>query len=67
MNPCIAIIDSNNLAVMGLKEILWELFPETEILCYGSMDSFLRDCNRNYRYYFVRERMLFENGSVRCV
>ena len=29
MNPCIAIIDSNTLAVMGLKEILWELFPDT--------------------------------------
>ena len=43
MNPCIAIIDSNTLAVMGLKEILWELFPDTEILCYGNMDSFFRD------------------------
>ena len=63
MNPCIAIIDSNTLAVMGLKEILWELFPDTEILCYGSIDSFFRDCNRNYLYYFVSARMLFENSD----
>ena len=63
MNPCIAIIDSNTLAVMGLKEILWELFPDTEILCYGSMDDFFHDCNRNYLYYFVSARMLFENSD----
>lgn len=63
MNPCIALIDSNTLALMALKEILWEVFPDTEIICYGSIDSFYRDCNRNYLYYFVSAQMLFANSD----
>ena len=31
MNPCFAIIDTNTLESIALKDMLWELFNQVEI------------------------------------
>ena len=63
MNPCFAIIDSNTLESIALKDILWELFNHVEIHTYGSMDTFIRDSNRHFVHFFVSSEMLFANSE----
>ena len=43
MNPCFAIIDSNTLETMALRNVLWDMFNGVEIYSYTSMDAFIRD------------------------
>ena len=63
MNPCFAIIDSNTLESIALKDILWELFNHVEIHSYSSMDTFIRDSNRHFVHFFVSSEMLFSNSA----
>lgn len=63
MNPCFAIIDSNTLESIALKDILWELFNHVEIHTYSSMDTFIRDSNRHFVHFFVSSEMLFSNSE----
>ena len=63
MNPCLAIIDSNTLENMALKDILWEIFNQVEILQYGDMESFILDSNRHFIHFFVSSDILFENAD----
>lgn len=59
MNPCFAIIDSNTLECMALRNILWDVFNGVEILSYNNMDSFIRDSNRHFVHFFVSTDILF--------
>ena len=59
MNPCIAIIDANTLSNMALRDILWDLYNHVEVHTY--MDSFIRDSNRHFIYFFVSAEILFKN------
>lgn len=63
MNPCLAIIDSNTLENIALKDILWEIFNQVEILQYGDMESFILDSNRHFIHFFVSSDILFENAD----
>jgi len=59
MNPCIAIIEPNTLNCMSLRNMLWEIYNKVEVLCYGSMDEFIRDSNRHFVHFFVESDTLF--------
>lgn len=59
MNPCFAIIDSNTLECISLRNILWDVFNGVEIHTYGNMDSFIRDSNRHFVHFFVASDIIF--------
>lgn len=61
MNPCIAIIDANTLSNMALRDILWDLYNHVEVHTFNDMDSFIRDSNRHFIYFFVSAEILFKN------
>lgn len=63
MNPCFAIIDSNTLSSIALKELLGEMFPSVEVLSFGSMDAFFADCNHHFVHFFVTSQLLFANAG----
>lgn len=59
MNPCIAIISQNTLCSISLRNMLWDIYNNVEVLTYGSMDSFIRDSNRHFVHFFVDSDLLF--------
>ena len=59
MNPCFAIIDSNTLECMSLRNILWDVFNGVEIHIYNNMDTFIRDSNRHFVHFFVSSEIIF--------
>ena len=63
MNPCLAIIDPNTLSAIGLKELLWDIFPEVEILSFASMEDFASDCDHYFVHYFVSSAILLEHSG----
>lgn len=63
MTPTIAIIDSNTLSSLALKELLGDMFPGAEVLAFNSIDSFFSDCNHHFVHYFVCSHILFSNAG----
>lgn len=63
MNPCFAIIDSNTLETIALRNILWDMFNGVEICSYTSMDAFIRDSNRHFVHFFVDSDILFSEAE----
>ena len=63
MNPCFAIIDSNTLECMALRNILWDVFNGVELYTYGSMETFIRDSNRHFVHFFVSSDILFTDAD----
>ena len=63
MNPCFAIIDSNTLETMALRNVLWDMFNGVEIYSYTSMDAFIRDSNRHFVHFFVDSDILFSEAE----
>lgn len=59
MNPCFAIIDSNTLECISLRNILWDVFNGVEIHTYSTMDAFIRDSNRHFVHFFVASDIIF--------
>ena len=59
MNPCFAIIDSNTLECISLRNVLWDVFNGVEIYTYGNMDAFIRDSNRHFVHFFVASDIIF--------
>lgn len=59
MNPCFAIINSNTLECISLRNILWDIFNGVEIHTYGTMDAFIRDSNRHFVHFFVSSDIIF--------
>ena len=59
MNPCFAIVNSNTLECISLKNILWDIFNGVEIHTYANMDTFIRDSNRHFVHFFVSADILF--------
>ena len=47
MTPCFAIIDTNTLSGMALRNILWDMFNYVEIHTYSNVEDFIRDSNRH--------------------
>ena len=63
MTPCIAIIDSNNLSCMALRNILYDMFSHVEVHTYNNIDSYVRDSNRHFVHFFVSSEMLFAHSD----
>ena len=63
MNPSIAVRDSNTLSSIALKELLWDMFPNVEVLVFSSMDDFFADCNHHFVHFFVSSRIMFANAG----
>lgn len=59
MNPCFAIINSNTLESITLRNILWDVFEGVEIHTYETMDAFIRDSNRHFVHFFVGSDIIF--------
>lgn len=51
--PHIAIIDTNTLAMMGMKSILHQVMPTLEIDCFGSFGELSANAPEHYFHYFV--------------
>ena len=63
MNPCFAIIDTNTLECMALRNILWDVFNGVELYTYSSIDEFIRDSNRHFVHFFVSSDILFTDAD----
>ena len=59
--PCIAIIDPNTLAVIGLKQILQNVLPIMTVDTFGSMSELKANDPEHYFHYFVAMNIVLEN------
>lgn len=61
--PRIAIIDSNMLAIMGLRQILQTVVPVAEIEVFNSFNEFEADEPEMFVHYFVETNIVLSNLS----
>ena len=61
--PKIAIIDSNTLATMGLKQILQNVMPIMTIDTFGSFSELMSNNPESYFHYFVSMEIVVRNRS----
>ena len=59
--PKIAIVDSNTLAAIGLKNILLHVMPIVTVDVYGSFAELLTGKLDEYYHYFVAMNIVLEN------
>jgi DNA-binding NarL/FixJ family response regulator len=73
MKPKIAIIDSNALAALGLKNILHDVFPSVEVVCFSSAEELLQDDPDSFFHYFaaistvLESRQFFINRKMKTI
>lgn len=58
--PKIAIVDSNTLAVLGLKQILQEVIPFMSVDTFGSFAELESNHPEQYAHYFVAMNIVLE-------
>jgi DNA-binding CsgD family transcriptional regulator len=61
--PQIAIIDSNTLSCIGLKNILEEIFPRITIRTFCSFGDFIDDTPDMYMHYFIASQVYIEHRA----
>jgi len=61
--PKIAIIDTNTLSSIGLKQLIQNVMPIAEIDCFGSMTEFMANHPEHYMHYFVAMNIVIENRA----
>ena len=61
--PKIAIIDTNTLAVLGLKQLLQTVMPILTIDTFGSMTELMANQPEQYRHYFAAMNIVLENRT----
>lgn len=61
--PHIAIVDSNTLATLGLKQILLQVMPIVTIHTYGTFSDFESNAPERYVHYFVAMDIVLSNRS----
>ncbi len=61
MNPCLAIVNNNNLSTIALKHLITENFGMIEVYSYSSMEEFIRDSNRHFVHFFVSSDIFFRH------
>ena len=61
--PKIAIIDSNTLATMGLKQILQNVIPIMTVDTYGSFSELCSNNPDSYFHYFVSMDIVLRNRT----
>ncbi len=59
--PKIAIIDSNTLTAIGLKQLLNDIMPKMEVVCIGSFAELQVNHPEEFMHYFVSIRIVLEN------
>jgi len=59
--PHIAIVDSNTLAVLGLKQLLQNVLPILAIDTYNSMSELTANNHERYAHYFVSMNIVLEH------
>ena len=62
-SPKIAIIDSNTLAVLGLRQLLQTVVPIVDIECFGSMTELMANAPDSFVHYFVSLNIMLENRN----
>ena len=61
--PKIAIVDSNTLVVLGLKQILQHVVPIMTVDAFSSFQEFEEAQPSSYYHYFVSQVIVLENRS----
>ncbi len=61
MIPRIAIIDSNTLAVLGLKTILQDVMPIMEVDTFNNFGELMSASHGDYFHYFVSMNIVLDN------
>ena len=61
--PRIAIVDSNTLAVLGLKQLLQTAVPIMQIDTFGSIEELEADNPESFFHYFVSMSIVLENRT----
>ena len=59
--PHIAIIDSNTLAVLGLKQLLQNVMPIVTVDTFGTLSELMANHPEQYMHYFVSMNIVLEN------
>ncbi len=63
MFPQIAIIDTNTLAVIGLKSVLQSIMPMMQIDTYNSFEELQTSNAERYFHYFVSLNIVLDNRT----
>ena len=58
-----AIIDSNTLSVLGLKQLLQNVIPILTVDCFGSIAELMANNPDNYVHYFVAMDVVLSNRT----
>lgn len=61
--PKIAIIDTNTLAVLGLKQLLQTVMPILTIDTFGSMTELMANQPEQYKHFFAAMNIVLENRT----
>lgn len=61
--PRVAIVDSNTLAVMGLRSILQDVMPMMEVDAFGSFSELQTNHPERYFHYFVAMNIVIANRN----
>lgn len=61
--PCIAIIDPNTLAALGLKQILQNVMPIMTVDTFGSFAELTANDAEHYVHYFAAMNIVLENKA----
>ena len=59
--PKIAIVDSNTLVVLGLKQLLQNVMPIMTVESFSSFQEFEKAQVDSYYHYFVSQVIVLEN------
>ena len=63
MKPEFAIIDSNTLSAMGLKQLLCDIIPMAEICVMRSYEELLLNYPERFIHFFVDSAIYFEHAQ----
>lgn len=59
--PRIAVVMSNTLACMGLKQLLLSMMPRAEVCMFGSMEGLHAAESDDFLHYFISSDILLHN------
>lgn len=59
--PRIAVVMSNTLACMGLKQLLLSMMPRAEVCMFGSMEGLHAAGSDDFFHYFISSDILLHN------
>ena len=63
IKPCIAIIDTNMLSIIGLRQILQTAVPILDVVSFNSFESFSQSDTTCFIHFFVAQTIILEHRS----